>query len=31
MKSSMRKTTDEAFRSLLAQFLTDVRADYASW
>jgi hypothetical protein len=31
MKSSMRKTTDEALRSLFERFLSDVGASYTGW
>jgi len=31
MKSSMRKTTDEALRSLFEQFLADVTVQYGGW
>lgn len=31
MKSSMRKTTNEALRSLFEQFLADVHAEYTGW
>lgn len=31
MKSSMRKTTDEAMRSLFEQFLADAKREYGGW
>jgi len=31
MKSSMRKTTDEAMRSLFEQFLADAKREYSGW
>ena len=31
MKSSMRKSTDEALRSLFEQFLEDVNSEYSGW
>ena len=31
MKSSMRRTTDEALRSIFTQFITDAQAQYTTW